>query len=154
MDVTENQYTAGGPDDPWLLITSFYASWRLSAATAAIVMVATFLITTFLIPRTYRALAILRPRTETSMQGQLVGSIAAAAIPSLSGLMPSPNQDVAEEYMTLLRSFAFNTALVEQHKLTFEHTHARWVLAGQRAQRSKMGNLSSLATFVYVRLLT
>ena len=136
MDVTENHYPAGWSDDPWLF-TSLYATWRLSAMTAAIVMVVTVLITTFLMPRTYRAFAILRPRTETSMQGQLVGSIAAAAIPSLSGLMPSPNQDVAEEYMTLLKSFAFNTALVEQHKLNFEQSHSEWSYPGSETKDPK-----------------
>jgi len=135
MEVTENPNTREGPDDPWLFVASLYASWRLSVTTAAIVMVVMFLITTFLMSRTYRAFAILRPRTETSMQGQLIGSLAAVAAPSLSGLMPSPNQDVAEEYMTLLRSFAFNTALVEQHKLSFPVS--RWFFLGGETRDPK-----------------
>ena len=137
MDATEYLHSKARSDDPWLFATSLYASWRLSATTAVIVMVVTFLITAVVMPKHYRAFAILRPRTETSMQGQLVGSIAAAAMPSLSGLMPSPNQDMAEEYMTLLKSFAFNTALVEQHKLTFEQNHSEWSLPGSETKDPK-----------------
>lgn len=75
----------------------------------------------------YRAVAIIRPVPKAASAGRIVGLIggvptAGVGLGSMAGLMggAGAGADEAQEYMTILQSFAFNTALIERHRLDHE----------------------------------
>jgi len=71
----------------------------------------------------YRAMAILRPIPKAATAGRIAGmfGVGTTGLGPLAGLMGGavgPGADEAEEYMTILQSFAFNVALIEHHHLS------------------------------------
>jgi hypothetical protein len=109
---------ADGPIDlltdllPYLL--ALRRSWRTIAAVAAVFFVAGFLVTKFLIVKSYRAMAILRPTPKVATQGRLAGLMVPDSLvpPGWGGGRAS---EEAAEYITILQSFVFTTALIERH---------------------------------------
>jgi len=100
---------------PYLLILR--DSWRMIVGAMAVTLVATFLITKYMITRSYRAMAILRPTPRLATQGRLAGLAIPDSLGSFAGLLSGRASDEAEEYSTILRSFAFTNALIEQHHI-------------------------------------
>jgi len=98
---------------PYLLVLR--RSWRTIAAVAAVWFVAGFLVTKFLLVKSYRAMAILRPTPKLTTQGRLAGLVVPDNLGSFSGLMGGRAADEAAEYTTILQSFVFTTALIEHH---------------------------------------
>ena len=98
---------------PYLLVLR--DSWRMIVGAMAVMLVATFLITKYVMTRSYRAMAILRPTLKLATQGRLAGLVVPDNLGSFSGLMGGRAADEAAEYTTILQSFVFTTALIEHH---------------------------------------
>jgi hypothetical protein len=98
---------------PYLLVLR--QSWRTIAAVAALSFVAGLLITKFLIVKSYRAMAILRPTPKLTTQGRLAGLVVPDNLGSFAGLMGGRAADEAAEYTTILQSFVFTNALIDRH---------------------------------------
>jgi LPS O-antigen subunit length determinant protein (WzzB/FepE family) len=126
-------------------VDAIWASWRIIAVAALAAMVLTALTTSLLLRKSYRAIAILRPIPKAATASRIAGmfGVGGAAISPLASLMGGaggPGADEAQEYMTILQSFAFNTALIDRHHLDpklfhptpfpflslFEYNDPRW----------------------------
>jgi hypothetical protein len=102
-----------------------WANSRIIALAVLVAMILTALVTTMLLRKSYRAIAILRPIPKAATAGRIAGMFGGTGIggmglnplTSLLGGAVGPGADEAQEYMTILQSFAFNTALIERHHL-------------------------------------
>lgn len=100
-----------------------WASRRLIAMSVLIAVGMTILVTSLFVPKRYRAIAILRPVPKAATAGRIAGMFGVGGVAGLSpfaGLMggiAGPGADEAQEYMTILQSFAFNTTLIGRHHL-------------------------------------
>jgi len=103
--------------------------WRLVAVTILLTLVATFVVTKFVMSPWYRAEAILRPVGQNVVleetTGMLSGIGGASALGSLAtGILGNSSGSGDGEYVPTLTSFAFTDALVKKHKLR-EHLLAQ-----------------------------
>lgn len=122
---------ARGYDDeidllPYLL--ALKGQWRMIALATVAAVLVTLVTTVFLMHKTYRATSILRPTPKAAMQNRLSGLMGGfgGALGGVAGLMGGgAGSDEAEEYMTILKSFAFSVAMAQRHGLgpeRFERT--------------------------------
>jgi hypothetical protein len=100
---------------PYLLVLR--DSWRTIATVVVLAVAATFFASKFLIRRSYRAIAIVRPTPRFAMQSRLSGSSMPENLASLANVTGGRGADEAQEYTTILQSFAFTTALIERRRV-------------------------------------
>ena len=82
---------------------------------------AAFAFSKFQLARWYQAVAIIKPMTPQQTAGHLQGLLGGGNMGMLSDFVGSQyNSDAAQEYITILTSFSFITAMVEQHHLERE----------------------------------
>ena len=98
------------------------ANLRRIALSVLLAIALTVLVTSVLMRKSYRAFAVLRPVPKAASAGRiagLFGSMGAGSSPlaALMGAEGGPGADEAQEYMTILQSFAFNTSLIARHHL-------------------------------------
>ena len=101
----------------WLLLK---ARWRMIVLAAAAAAASTFLITQFIMAPSYRATAVLRPLGPESGVGKLNGTMGLLSSSGLGGsgiLGGGAQNDQAQEYMSMLRSYAFTIAVVNTYHL-------------------------------------
>lgn len=127
-------YEAQDSLDPLLYLLVLRDSWRAIALVFMIAIVATLVVTIFVMSKSYKATTILRPIPKSAMQGRLSGMTGglSGGFGSMAGLISGvPGSDEAQEDMTILKSFSFNTALVEKHNLAkeFSKRSTNWVFA-------------------------
>ena len=104
------------------------AIWEARRRIALLVLVTILLVvlvTSFVMRQTYRATAILRPVAKAATAGRIAGMFGEMGSGTLNPLAMlagagGEGSSEAEEYMTILQSFAFNTALIERHNLSEE----------------------------------
>jgi uncharacterized protein involved in exopolysaccharide biosynthesis len=96
------------------------AAWRVIAAASVAAFAAAWLIGSFAMTHWYRATAIVRPSTPPTMQNRLLGMIGSAPGSTMLAGLGSPQATEAQEYVTILESFSFTTALVRKHQLARE----------------------------------
>ena len=118
LDPARIEYEPSGEGDLLHLIGFVLQSWRSISAAVLLAAGVTLVFTTMVLKRTYRATAILRPTPRSELQSRVSGTIAAlGGLGSVTSLMGA-GSDEAQEYMTILTSFIFNTTLVNQHHLS------------------------------------
>jgi hypothetical protein len=100
---------------PYLLV--LLDSWRTIATVVTLAVAATFFTSKFLVRKSYRALAIVRPTPRFAMQSRLSGLSMPENLASLANVTGGRAGDEAEEYTTILQSYAFTTALIERHRI-------------------------------------
>ncbi len=96
---------------------------RLIALASAASFVATALFTKLAMAKSYRAVAIIRPVTQSAVQGRLTGvllPIGGGLGGGLTSMLSGGANNDAEEYLTILTSYAFLVRLAEKHHLTGE----------------------------------
>ncbi|MHB8381108.1 MAG: Wzz/FepE/Etk N-terminal domain-containing protein [Candidatus Binataceae bacterium] len=111
------------PDDeidllPYLLALS--ERWRMIAVATLSATLLSLVVTMIVMPKTYRAISILRPQPKAAMQNRLAGLLGGfgGTIGGAAGLLGGgPGSPEAQEYMTILNSFAFSIAMVDRHGL-------------------------------------
>jgi LPS O-antigen subunit length determinant protein (WzzB/FepE family) len=106
-----------------------WGSRGIIASMVLAAMVLTALATSLLLHKSYRAIAILRPIPKAATASRIAGifGIGGVGMNPLAGLMGGaggPGSDEAQEYMTILQSFAFNTTLIERHHLDARLFHS------------------------------
>ncbi|MGO9452560.1 MAG: hypothetical protein ACLQDV_16205 [Candidatus Binataceae bacterium] len=101
------------------LLSFILDAWRSVSAAVLLAVGMTLVLTTLVLQKTYRATGILRPTSKSELQGRVSGTMGGLIgnLGSVSSLMGGLGSEEAQEYMTILKSFAFNTALVERHHL-------------------------------------
>jgi hypothetical protein len=92
--------------------------WRAIAVTTVIVAAVVGLVSKFVLPKWYQAVAVVKPVPEPAVESRVEGGVEALGgdLSALVGVRGDTDA-VAEEYMTVLRSFAFNVAVAERHGL-------------------------------------
>jgi hypothetical protein len=92
--------------------------WRAIAVTTLVVAAVVGLVSKFVLPKWYQAVAIIKPVPEPAVESRMEGGMGALGgdLGALIGIQGDADV-VAEEDMTVLTSFAFNTAVAERHGL-------------------------------------
>jgi hypothetical protein len=95
--------------------------WKLLAIVTVLSTLTAFAFSKYQLIRWYQAIAIIKPMTPQQTAGRLQGLLGGANLGMLSDFVGSQyNSDAAQEYITILTSFSFVTALVERHHLEAE----------------------------------
>ncbi len=104
-------------ENPYLLLV--LDSWRLIAVATLIAVVATYILTKTVMTKWYRATAVIEPVPEGAVENRVEGGLGGFAGGGMSSfLMISGMDSQAQEYLTILRSFTFNTGVALRHNLT------------------------------------
>jgi LPS O-antigen subunit length determinant protein (WzzB/FepE family) len=93
--------------------------WKLIAIVTLISVIAAFVYAKFLATKWYQATAIIEPVPAGAVENRVeggMGGIGAGGMATL--LLTSGSDSQAQEYMTILRSFSFNTEIAMKHNLT------------------------------------
>jgi len=115
--LAEPDYT----DDLRDYLAPLLAHWKLLASASILAMIAAFVISAYQLTRWYHAIAIIKPMTPQQTAGHLQGMIGSGSLGTLSDLVGNQyNADAAQEYITILTSFSFLSAMVERHHLAPE----------------------------------
>ena len=86
-----------------------------------IVVVATYVVTKTLMVKWYQATAIIEPVPEGAVENRVEGGLGGLGGGGMASLLMSTGIDSqAQEYLTILRSYTFNTEVAEHHNLTEE----------------------------------
>jgi hypothetical protein len=99
--------------------------WRTVAAAALVASAVTAFVTGFVLPKWYRASAVIRPIATPAVESRIAGVLGGlgGGFGGLGGLAASigagGNND-AEEYLAIMQGFQFNIALSERHHLSAE----------------------------------
>ena len=94
---------------------------KLLAMITVLATLAAFAFSKYQLTRWYQAIAIIKPMTPQQTAGHLQGLLGGANLGTLSDFVGGQyNSDAAQEYITILTSFSFVTAMVEQHHLDAE----------------------------------
>ena len=111
----------GYSDDLGDYLAPLMQRWKLLAIVTALATLAAFVISRYELAPWYQAFAIIKPMTPQQTAGHLQGVLGGANLGMFSDLVGSQyNSDAAEEYITILTSFSFVTAMVERHNLESE----------------------------------
>jgi hypothetical protein len=111
----------GYADDLRDYLAPLRRDWLLLTSVALLAMLAAFVISRYRLTKWYQAIAIIKPMTPQQTAGHFQGLLGSANLGSLSDLVGNQyNSDAAQEYITILTSFSFMTALVEHHHLAAE----------------------------------
>lgn len=95
--------------------------WKILAIVTVVAMLASFAFSKYQLTRWYQAIAIIKPMTPQQTAGHLHGLLGGANLGMLGDFVGSQyNSDAAQEYITILTSFTFVTALVDRHHLENE----------------------------------
>ncbi len=95
--------------------------WKLLAIVTALASLAAFAFSKYQLIKWYQAIAIIKPMTPQQTAGHMQGLLGGGNLGMLSDLVGGQyNSDAAQEYITILTSFSFLTAMVEQHHLEAE----------------------------------
>ena len=94
-------------------------NWRLIAIATLIAVVATYVLTKTAMTRWYQATAVIEPIPEGAVENRVEGGLGGFAGGGMSSFLMATGMDSqAQEYLTILRSFTFNTNLALKHSLT------------------------------------
>ena len=115
--LAEPDYT----DDLREYLAPILPHWKLLVSVTIIAALAAYLFSARMMTRWYHAIAIIKPMTPQQTAGHFQGLLGSANLGSLSDLVGNQyNADAAQEYITILTSFSFVTAMVEHHHLAPE----------------------------------
>jgi hypothetical protein len=99
--------------------------WRAIAAATVVAAAVTAMLTGFVLPKWYRASAVIRPISTPAVESRIAGVLGGlgGGFGGLGGLAASigagGNND-AEEYIAIMQGFEFNITLSERHHLSTE----------------------------------
>jgi uncharacterized protein involved in exopolysaccharide biosynthesis len=111
----------GYADDVRDYLAPLRREWKLLATISLMAALIAFTFSKYQLTRWYQAIAIIKPMTPQQTAGHLQGLLGEANLGTLGVLVGSQyNSDAAQEYITILTSFSFVTALVERHHLETE----------------------------------
>jgi LPS O-antigen subunit length determinant protein (WzzB/FepE family) len=105
------------PASPYLLL--ILSNWKLIAGVTFVAVVATFILTKTVMTRWYQATAIIEPIPEGAVENRVEGGMGGLSMGGMSSFLMSTGIDSqAQEYLTILRSYTFNTEVAFRHNLT------------------------------------
>jgi hypothetical protein len=121
-------FESKGRTTPVLLLGETYESqyvllildhWKLVAAATIFAVVATYVLTKTAMTKWYQATAIIEPIPEGAVENRVEGGMGGFSGGGISSFLMSAGIDSqAQEYLTILRSFTFNTGVALRHNLS------------------------------------
>ena len=103
-------------ENPYLLL--ILDNWRLIGLATLIAVVATYILTKTVMTPWYQATAIIEPIPEGAVENRVEGGLGSFAGGGMSSFLMSTGMDSqAQEYLTILRSYTFNTGVAMRHNL-------------------------------------
>jgi hypothetical protein len=104
-----------------LYVLLILENWKLIAAVTFLTVVATYILTKTMMTKWYQATAVIEPIPEGAVENRVEGGLGSLGGGSMSTfLMISGVDSQAQESLTILRSFTFNTQVALRHNLTGE----------------------------------
>ncbi len=103
-------------------------NWKLIAAVTFLAVVATYILTKTVMTKWYQATAVIEPIPEGAVENRVEGGMGGLGGAGMSTfLMVTGMDSQAQEYLTILRSFTFNTrvALTTQFDRRADEGHRR-----------------------------
>ena len=102
---------------PYLLL--ILSNWKLIAGITLVAVVVTFILTKTVMTPWFQATAIIEPIPEGAVENRVEGGMGGLAGGGMSSfLMATGIDSQAQEYLTILRSYTFNTEVAVRHNLT------------------------------------
>jgi len=96
-------------------------NWKRIAIVTFVAVVATYVFTKLAMEKWYQATAVIEPIPEGAIENRVEGGLGGLGGAGMSTfLMISGIDSQAQEYLTILRSFTFNTQVAMRHNLTDE----------------------------------
>ena len=93
--------------------------WRLIGIVTMVAVVAMFIVTKTVMTKWYQASAVIEPVPEGAVENRVEGGFGGIAAGSMTSfLMATGIDSQAQEYLTILRSYTFNTEVAMKHHLT------------------------------------
>jgi len=93
--------------------------WKLIAIVTFIAVVATYVMTKVWMTKWYQATAIIEPVPEGAVENRVEGGLGGIGGGGISSFLMATGIDTqAQEYLTILHSFTFNTQVALRHNLT------------------------------------
>jgi hypothetical protein len=96
--------------------------WKTVVLAAVTAAIATVLVTGLLLPKWYRATAVIRPIATPAVENRIAGVLGGLGgglgLNGLAASLGAGDNDDAEEYIAILLGFQFNINLVERHDLS------------------------------------
>lgn len=103
--------------NPYVLL--ILERWKTIAAITFVAIVVTYILTKFVMTPWYQATAIIEPIPEGAVENRVEGGMGGFAGGGMSSFLMSTGIDSqAQEYLTILRSYTFNTGVAQRHNLT------------------------------------
>ena len=104
-------------ESPYLLLILDH--WKLIAAATLVAVIATYILTKTVMTKWYQATATIEPVPEGAVENRVEGGLGGFAGGGMSSFLMATGMDSqAQEYLTILRSFTFNTEVALRHHLT------------------------------------
>ena len=104
-------------ESPYVLL--ILDNWRLIAAATFVGVIATYILTKTVMTKWYQATAVIEPVSESAVENRVEGGVGGFTGGGLSSFLMASGMDYqAQEYLTILRSFTFNTDVALRHNLT------------------------------------
>jgi hypothetical protein len=103
-------------------LTALRERWLTIAAVTALAAVIAGTTVNLVLPKWYRATAVVRPISTSAIESKisgLVGGLGGGGLGGLASSLAGSGSD-AEEYVAILHGFRFNVALAQRHDLTDE----------------------------------
>ena len=92
---------------------------RLIAIVTMVVVIATFILTKTVMVKWYQATALIEPVPEGAVENRVEGGMGGFGGSGMSSFLMATGMDSqAQEYLTILRSYTFNTGVALRHNLT------------------------------------
>jgi len=105
------------PASPYLLL--ILSKWKLIAGITFVAVVAAYILTKTVMTPWYQATAIIEPIPEGAVENRVEGGMGGLGMGGVSSFLMSTGIDSqAQEYLTILRSYTFNTEVAVRHNLT------------------------------------
>jgi len=93
--------------------------WKLIAAVTAVAVIATYVLTKTAMTKWYQATAIIEPIPEGAVENRVEGGLGGFGAGGMASFLMATGIDAqAQEYLTILRSYTFNTEVALHHNLT------------------------------------
>lgn len=108
---------------PYLL--AIIEGWRIIAAVSVAATLITGLVTIFVLPKWYRASAVIRPISTPTIESRMAGLLGGVGSGLSGGIgiaaaLGGGSENDAEEYMAILKGFQFSVTLADHHQLMGE----------------------------------
>lgn len=105
-------------------ISALRERWRIIASAAVVAAAFTAVVTGLVLPKWYRATAVIRPIATPAIESRIAGVLGGLGggfgLSGIAASLGAGGNNDAEEYIAIMQGFQFSVALAERHHLSGE----------------------------------